>query len=62
MERLPMFLYQDLQYYKNNVISKTIYSFNRIQIQRSMLTAAHWPKHRVPNERARKRTQGAKGV
>jgi hypothetical protein len=31
-------------------------------IQKWMLTAIHWPKHRVPNEGARERTQGAEGV
>jgi hypothetical protein len=32
------------------------------QIQRWMLTAYHWTEHRVPNEGARQRTQGAEGV
>jgi hypothetical protein len=27
-----------------------------------MLTAIHWTEHRVPNEGARERTQGAEGV
>jgi hypothetical protein len=32
------------------------------QIQRWMLTANHWTEHRIPNEGARKRTQGAESV
>jgi hypothetical protein len=31
-------------------------------IQRWMLTAIHWTEHRIPNEGARERTQGAEGV
>ena len=32
------------------------------QIQKWMLTANRWTEHRVPNEGARERTQGAEGV
>ena len=32
------------------------------QIEKWMLTAIHWTEHRVPNEWARERTQGAEGV
>ena len=32
------------------------------QIQKWMLTAMHWTEHRVPNEGARERIQGAEGV
>jgi hypothetical protein len=32
------------------------------QIQKWVLTAIHWTEHRVPNEGARERTQGAEGV
>ena len=32
------------------------------QIQRWILTAYHWTEHRVSNEGARERTQGAEGV
>jgi hypothetical protein len=31
-------------------------------MQKWMLTAIHWTEHRVPNEGARERTQGAEGV
>jgi hypothetical protein len=33
-----------------------------LTIQKWMLTATHWTEHRVPNGRARERTQGAEGV
>jgi hypothetical protein len=35
---------------------------NAWQIQRWILTVIHWTEHRVPNEGARERTQGAEGV
>jgi hypothetical protein len=32
------------------------------QIQRWMLSANHWIEHRIPNEGARARTEGAEGA
>jgi hypothetical protein len=37
-------------------------SVNASQTQRWILTAIHWTEHRIPNEGARERTQGAEGV
>jgi hypothetical protein len=34
----------------------------KVPLQKWMLTAIHWTEHRVPNEGARERTQGAEGV
>jgi hypothetical protein len=33
-----------------------------LRAQKWMLTAIHWPEHRVPNVGARESTQGAEGV